>query len=388
MRIRSGFALLVLISLAARVSASDPVTQKTAPAPARIPNAQIDFQNFLETARKVRALREKRRLTEEEFLAMARQPDTVVLDTRTAKDYAKVHFSGAVRLDFASINKKALAKAIPSKESRILIYCNNNFVTEDAGAAQATPATGGEPENASLPITADLNIPFPKGVFSPAVPKFTGAALNIPTFITLHGYGYENIHELGPALNPNRSKLPWVSGSERGPAPNARIPNPSIDYDGYVETAQQVKAYREKRRVTEKQFLQMASEEDTIILDIRSAAAFAKLHIAGAVHLNFSDITKDHLAEVIPSKETRVLIYCNNNFENEPEAFPRKTEVAALNIPTFITLYGYGYRNLYELGPVIDAKKSRLPLTPSATGRTPSATNNKAPSKAARKLTK
>jgi hypothetical protein len=57
-----------------------------------------------------------------------------------------------------------------------------------------------------------------------------------------------------------------------------------------------------------------------------------------------------------------VLIYCNNNFENEPEAFPSKFARASLNIYTFNTLYSYGYTNVYELGPLLDITKSKLPF--------------------------
>jgi hypothetical protein len=34
--------------------------------------------------------------------------------------------------------------------------------------------------------------------------------------------------------------------------------------------------------------------------------------------------------------------------------------IAALNIPTFVTLYAYGYQNLYELGPVVDPATSNI----------------------------
>ena len=65
---------------------------------------------------------------------------------------------------------------------------------------------------------------------------------------------------------------------------------------------------------------------------------------------------------MIPGKDTRVLIYCNNNFENEPVAFPLKAPAASLNLYTFNALYSYGYRNVYELGPLIDIRTSKLPF--------------------------
>ena len=76
-------------------------------------------------------------------------------------------------------------------------------------------------------------------------------------------------------------------------------------------------------------------------------------------------MTKERLQKAIPNPNTRILIYCNNNFLNRPVVFQRKSAPAALNIPTFITLYEYGYRNVYELGPLLDADKTILCLVSS-----------------------
>jgi hypothetical protein len=55
-----------------------------------------------------------------------------------------------------------------------------------------------------------------------------------------------------------------------------------------------------------------------------------------------------------------VLIYCNNNFEGAPASMPVKAVSAALNVSTFVSLHSYGYRNVYELGPAIDVRHSKL----------------------------
>jgi phage shock protein E len=141
-----------------------------------------------------------------------------------------------------------------------------------------------------------------------------------------------------------------------------QIPNRSIDYKGFLRDAAEVGKLRQERRVTEEQFLRMAYESGTIIFDARSREKYQLLHLKGATHLSLPDITATELEKAIPSKGTRVLIYCNNNFENETNAFPAKVASVALNIYTFNTLYGYGYTNVYELGPLIDITKSKLPL--------------------------
>lgn len=123
-----------------------------------------------------------------------------------------------------------------------------------------------------------------------------------------------------------------------------------IDYDGFMELSGEVWEVREARLLTLEDFNAMAAEPNTIILDARSRYAYDMGHIEGAVNLPFSDFTDEKLAEVIPNTDTRVLIYCNNNFTDDAEPIPLKRISLALNIPTFINLYGYGYENIYELG--------------------------------------
>ncbi len=104
----------------------------------------------------------------------------------------------------------------------------------------------------------------------------------------------------------------------------------------------------------------MSKEPGVIILDARSRAKYDLLHIKGAINLNFSDITVESLKKTIPDKSTRILIYCNNNFKNAEEPFPTKMPTASLNLSTYIALYNYGYRNVYELAPLLDPKECKL----------------------------
>ena len=78
------------------------------------------------------------------------------------------------------------------------------------------------------------------------------------------------------------------------------------------------------------------------------------------MHLSYPDFTAEALARVIPSKATRILIYCNNNFITDEKALMRKAIPASLNLVTYPTLYIYGYDNVYELGPRVELEKSKL----------------------------
>jgi phage shock protein E len=144
-------------------------------------------------------------------------------------------------------------------------------------------------------------------------------------------------------------------------------PNPEIDIDGYLRAAKAAALERASHRVSEEDFIRMSREPGTLILDARSRQKYDELHVKGAVHLGFPDITIDSLRALIPDKRTRVLIYCNNNFRNAQGPFPSKLPAASLNHSTYTALYSYGYRNVWELGPLIDIRATKLPFEPKAT---------------------
>lgn len=143
------------------------------------------------------------------------------------------------------------------------------------------------------------------------------------------------------------------------------IPNPSIDMKGYLRVSAEAAQHREKRRLTEQDFIKMSERPGVIVLDARSKQKYDELHIKGAVNLSFPDITVESLAMMLPDKRATILIYCNNNFVNAEDAFPRKMASASLNLSTYISLYTYGYRNVYELGPLLDVKTTKLDLVAS-----------------------
>lgn len=143
-----------------------------------------------------------------------------------------------------------------------------------------------------------------------------------------------------------------------------KLPASKVDFDAYEKLAKEVKEYRKTRLLNLSKFLSYAKEQNTVILDTRSTEMYNRKHVKGAIHLNFSDFTQENLNRLIPSSATRVLIYCNNNFSDDQvrfatkSAFPsvslkKKETTLALNIPTFINLYGYGYKNVYELADLV-----------------------------------
>jgi hypothetical protein len=135
------------------------------------------------------------------------------------------------------------------------------------------------------------------------------------------------------------------------------IPNRLIDYREFEKIVFDVASDRESHRLTERQFLEAILDKDVVILDARSAS-----NVKGAVNLPFTDFTAATLNQVIPAKTTKILIYCNNNFEGSDTAFPSKAPAASLNLSTYTSLRAYGYTNVFELGPLVNVHQSSIPF--------------------------
>jgi rhodanese-like protein len=136
--------------------------------------------------------------------------------------------------------------------------------------------------------------------------------------------------------------------------------DPAIDMEGFLRVSQRAAKHRETRRVSEAEFARMSREPGTVVLDARSRERYAMLHVKGAINLSFPDIAIDSLKKTLPDRKARILIYCNNNFRNAEGPFPSKLPSASLNLSTYIALYNYGYRNVYELRDTLGLADSKL----------------------------
>lgn len=154
-------------------------------------------------------------------------------------------------------------------------------------------------------------------------------------------------------------------------------PHALVDYDDFKRLVTEVEKHRSERLVSLDTFLKMSKEKNVVILDTRSDVRFDRKHIKGAIHVSFTDFTEDNLRKLIPDPNTKILIYCNNNFDGDQIDFTskvartnvtletellvhRKPLMLALNIPTYINLFGYGYRNVYELDELVNVTDRRI----------------------------
>ena len=141
---------------------------------------------------------------------------------------------------------------------------------------------------------------------------------------------------------------------------------PQINFSEFRRLTADVEPYRQTRLIDWPAFLAAATDPDVLILDARSERQFAAGHIAGAVNVPLPEFSVERLAEVIGRQDRPILIYCNNNFINDRPPVMSKAGPVALNIPTFIHLVAYGYRNIRELDGLIDLEDPRIPWVTSA----------------------
>ncbi len=183
---------------------------------------------------------------------------------------------------------------------------------------------------------------------------------------------FSTLDSTAPITQATPNQATSVSTNELSPD----LPS-KVDFEGFLKLSEETYQYRKDRLVDLDLFLEMAKDSNTIILDTRSDKMYAMKHVKGAVHLNFADFNVFDLMRVIPSQDTRILIYCNNNINDDELFFPskmarpvtpsRKPISLALNIPTFINLYGYGYRNIYELSSLVSVMDRRVQFEGAAT---------------------
>ena len=82
----------------------------------------------------------------------------------------------------------------------------------------------------------------------------------------------------------------------------------------------------------------MATEENYIILDVRTTEEFAEKHIPNAINIPNETIGSEELAE-LPDKNQLILIYCRSG--NRSKQASEK-------------LVALGYTNIYEFGGIND----------------------------------
>lgn len=80
-------------------------------------------------------------------------------------------------------------------------------------------------------------------------------------------------------------------------------------------------------------------EADCMILDVREEEEYVTGHAEGAVLFPVDEINEDSAGEVIPSKDTPLLVYCRSG---------KRSDMAVC------TLCRLGYRRIYNIGSLVE----------------------------------
>ena len=102
-------------------------------------------------------------------------------------------------------------------------------------------------------------------------------------------------------------------------------------------TASNASSENDYQQISQEEAKEMMDTQDVIILDVREQDEYDSGHIPGAVLLPVGTIDEETAAEVIPEKDSTVLVYCRSGNRS-------KTASSALA--------GLGYTNIYEFGGI------------------------------------
>ena len=89
------------------------------------------------------------------------------------------------------------------------------------------------------------------------------------------------------------------------------------------------------QQITQEEAKEMMDTQDVVILDVREQNEYDGGHIPGAVLLPVGTIDEAAAAEVIPDKDSTVLVYCRSGNRSKTAS----SKLAEL-----------GYTNIYEFG--------------------------------------
>ena len=102
-------------------------------------------------------------------------------------------------------------------------------------------------------------------------------------------------------------------------------------------TASNASSESDYQQISQEEAKEMMDTQDVIILDVREQDEYDSGHIPGAVLLPEGTIDEETAAEVIPEKDSTVLVYCRSGNRS-------KTASSALA--------ELGYTNIYEFGGI------------------------------------
>lgn len=333
-----------------------------------LPPSNADFKEFIELAEEVYEYRKDRLPDFEAWSKMAEEPNTIILDARSKEAFDKLHVKGAINFDFSDFDAPKLAKIVPNKDTKILIYCNNNFFDapnwNDSASNEEKvkpkepvkypqgPAGPVGPNKQNAVGSGPVGVPGPKG---PAGP--TGA-----TGVT----GAQG--PAGPASKPSPNSVKGVAGLDgsKGPTGPMGYVGPN-NTNGTKGTKNAIDLKDTKKGIPGPKGPSGPYVVMEGIKSLNPQGPAGPPATQGPQSSTSSKILKGNSkqksgivykteTEKIPKNDSPKLNKWQWNPDN-PDGSP-----LALNIPIYINLYYYGYKNLYELGESVPLTHPNLEL--------------------------
>ncbi len=104
--------------------------------------------------------------------------------------------------------------------------------------------------------------------------------------------------------------------------------------------------------VRQAEFVNLVKDNHTILLDTRNSEYYDKKHVKNAISLPFLQLDKKVLEEIIPRKDTTILIYTPDNFRRRPSD-PVSTTRPSWIFQVFAVLTIHGYTDVLGVDPNI-----------------------------------
>lgn len=258
-------AIVLVFGLAACAKPADEPAANPAPAPAETP--KVDVVAEAVNAYFANMPQDIYKIAEKDFVDKVNAgEDMLILDIRSAEDYAKGHIKGAVNAPWGPAIAASLDKLPADKP--VMVYC---YTGQTAGQAVAT-----------------LNM----------------AGVNAKSVNLGWNLGISKVEGVAAVTETTANDFPAATAVQVKPEIKAAI---TAYYDGLAAVKDTTFA-NYKISEDEAKKLVDAKDANTLFLSVRKAEDYAKGHIEGAINIPFGKAMEQQF-NILP-KDKKIVVYC------------------------------------------------------------------------------
>ena len=105
------------------------------------------------------------------------------------------------------------------------------------------------------------------------------------------------------------------------------------------------------KEISAKQLADWLAKDAVILIDLRAKESFEYAHIRGAINVPIELLTAEHLKTLVPNRDSRIVVYCTNNF--------MPTRMVALTTLGYPAIEQLGYSNVNRLEDLWSSESCR-----------------------------